>query len=187
MGVGYENARPDFHRPLSVGYCPVPGARCRCHSPKGAPAGYPGRALGFHHSQAVEAIGRAIKPENRNLYPPRKEWLAIRAEVLDREGNACAFCRVENGALGYRQEDGRFIDLAGLVVDSKNARRNGLIRIVLTVAHLDHNPQNNGAPGARPNLAALCQRCHLRHDLKHHRDNSRKTRAANKGQEALPL
>ncbi len=34
-------------------------------------------------------------------------------------------------------------------------------RVVLTVAHLDHNPRNNYLS----NLAALCQRCHNRHDF----------------------
>lgn len=33
---------------------------------------------------------------------------------------------------------------------------------ILTVDHLDDDPSNNGVPGARPNLIALCQRCHLR-------------------------
>ena len=34
--------------------------------------------------------------------------------------------------------------------------------IVLTIAHLDHDPRNNDAA----NLKALCQRCHNRHDAK---------------------
>ena len=42
-------------------------------------------------------------------------------------------------------------------------------RVVLTVAHLDHDKANNRFG----NLAALCQRCHLRYDLPHH-INSRK-------------
>ena len=38
-------------------------------------------------------------------------------------------------------------------------------RVVLAVAHLDHDPGNN-----RPrNLAALCQSCHMRHDAAEHR------------------
>ena len=38
-------------------------------------------------------------------------------------------------------------------------------RVVLSTCHLDHDPQNN-TPG---NLAALCQRCHLLHDVPEHR------------------
>ena len=40
-------------------------------------------------------------------------------------------------------------------------------RVVLTVAHIDHNKDNNRFD----NLAALCQRCHLKHDLPQHIDN----------------
>ena len=37
--------------------------------------------------------------------------------------------------------------------------------VVLACAHLDHDPGNN----APANLAALCQRCHMRHDAAEHR------------------
>jgi 5-methylcytosine-specific restriction endonuclease McrA len=36
--------------------------------------------------------------------------------------------------------------------------------VVLTVAHLDHDKTNNSFF----NLKALCQKCHLKHDLKYH-------------------
>lgn len=36
--------------------------------------------------------------------------------------------------------------------------------VVLTVAHLDHTPENC----ADDNLEAMCQRCHLRYDRHHH-------------------
>ena len=39
--------------------------------------------------------------------------------------------------------------------------------VVLTVAHIDHDKTNNRFN----NLAALCQRCHLKHDLPHHINN----------------
>lgn len=42
----------------------------------------------------------------------------------------------------------------------------------LTVAHLDHDKRNNRLK----NLRALCQRCHLRYDIKRHVRN----RAQNK-------
>lgn len=37
-------------------------------------------------------------------------------------------------------------------------------RVVLATAHIDRNTDNNKFD----NLAALCQRCHLRHDLGQH-------------------
>lgn len=40
-------------------------------------------------------------------------------------------------------------------------------KVVLTVAHVDHDKTNNRFT----NLAALCQRCHLSHDIKQHVDN----------------
>jgi glyoxylase-like metal-dependent hydrolase (beta-lactamase superfamily II) len=36
--------------------------------------------------------------------------------------------------------------------------------VVLSAAHLDHDPGNNAAR----NLAALCQRCHINHDRPYH-------------------
>ena len=57
------------------------------------------------------------------------------------------------------------------------------IVIVLTVAHLDHNPANNDPS----NLAALCQRCHLRHDAAQHAASARHTRDRKRGQMTLGL
>jgi 5-methylcytosine-specific restriction endonuclease McrA len=46
--------------------------------------------------------------------------------------------------------------------------------VVLTVAHLDHTPENV----APANLKAWCQRCHLTYDAAHHAQNAAATRAA---------
>lgn len=45
-------------------------------------------------------------------------------------------------------------------------------RIVLTIAHLDHTPENNDPA----NLRAWCQRCHNRYDAPHRRRNAARTR-----------
>ena len=50
-------------------------------------------------------------------------------------------------------------------------------RVVLTVAHLDHDPENCD-PG---NLKALCQRCHLAYDADHHAETRKRTRFAKQG------
>ena len=47
-------------------------------------------------------------------------------------------------------------------------------RVVLTVAHIDHNRDNNSFF----NLAALCQRCHLRHDKAQHAATKARNKAA---------
>lgn len=52
-----------------------------------------------------------------------------------------------------------------------------IIRIVLTIAHLDHTPENCDPA----NLAAMCQRHHLAYDHDHHRANAQATRRANAG------
>jgi hypothetical protein len=96
-----------------------------------------------------------IKPENRKSCP--RNWKEIRAEVLERAGNKCEKCgRMNQFWYDPCNED--------------------CVYVVLTVAHLDHDPTNNGTPGDRPNLAALCQRCRNRHDAKKRAQHARKTR-----------
>jgi hypothetical protein len=51
-----------------------------------------------------------------------------------------------------------------------------MVKIVLTVAHIDHNPENM----AEENLASLCQMHHLRHDAEQHRYNAMLTREKKK-------
>ena len=94
-----------------------------------------------------------IKAENRAKYPPT--WKAIRAVILERAGNNCEGsplypeCRVRNYSLHP-------------VTGS---------RVILTVAHLDHNPENCELT----NLRAWCQRCHLAYDRDAHLRNAKKT------------
>jgi hypothetical protein len=97
-----------------------------------------------------------IRPENRARYP--KNWKAISSSIRDRAGQRCEGtpmypdCRAENGQ-------------PHPVTGS---------RVVLTVAHLDHMPENCDPA----NLRALCQRCHLTYDAKHHARTSYATRKA---------
>lgn len=87
-----------------------------------------------------------IRPENRNRYP--ENWKAISRARREAAGWRCegspAYpdCRAVNGE-------------PHPVTGSK---------VVLTVAHLDHAPENV----ADDNLRAWCQRCHLTYDAKHH-------------------
>lgn len=97
-----------------------------------------------------------IKPENRARYPAN--WKEVRAAILKRAGHCCEGspahpdCRAAN--YEPHPETGSLV--------------------VLTIAHLDHQPENN----APENLAAWCQRCHLQYDAEHHRINAWKTRRA---------
>lgn len=115
-----------------------------------------------------------IRPENKKLYP--KNWKQIRNDILKRANNKCEFCGVDNYAEGYRDKNGNFIKSEGMQQEADILDGEKIIRIVLTVAHLDHNPQNNDYN----NLKALCQRCHLRHDIEQHKESR-------KNNKVLPL
>ena len=112
-----------------------------------------------------------IRPENKKLYP--QNWKRIREKILQRAKNKCEFCGVENYAIGYRDENGKFIETVGIgEQDAAFLDKEKLIKIVLTIAHLHHNPLNND----ENNLRALCQRCHLRYDLEHHKETRKKNK-----------
>ena len=87
-----------------------------------------------------------IRPENKRRYPP--DWPQISLEVRERAGWVC------EGSPAY--PDCRAVNSDPHPVTGS--------RVVLTVAHLDHTPENVGEPGNRPNLKAWCQRCHLTYD-----------------------
>lgn len=124
-----------------------------------------------------------IRPENKQRYP--KDWKRIADAIRVRAGQRCegspAFpdCRVPNGAVGYRVGGrwvhlGESVDAAGLAIDAAVEDGFKVTRIVLTVAHLDHTPEN-----CEPqNLKALCQRCHLFYDREHHAQTAYATRKA---------
>lgn len=97
-----------------------------------------------------------IRPENKVRYP--KNWKQIATSIRERAGNRCEGspdfpnCRAENGQ--QHPETGS--------------------RVVLTVAHLDHTPEN-----CEPeNLRAMCQRCHLNYDKHHHAKTAYATKKA---------
>lgn len=82
------------------------------------------------------------------------------------------FCGVENYAEGYRDCDGNFIESYGMQQETDALDGEKIIKIVLTVAHLDHNPQNCNPE----NLRALCQKCHLTYDIEHHKETRRNSK-----------
>ena len=109
-------------------------------------------------------------PIDYRRYPPN--WKAIRSTILERAGHRCERCGLPNYAIGYRNWAGVFVPTPGCtpgqpVPQTKGAK---FFRIILTVAHLDHDIANNQPS----NLLALCQQCHLRHDAAHHAQNRRK-------------
>ena len=107
-----------------------------------------------------------IRPENQKLYPGggtgSKEWAAIRAAILKRADDCCELCGVPNHEVIERWGQGLWDWM------SAEWGVNGTY-IVLTIAHLDHDPRNSDPS----NLKALCQRCHNRHDAKDRAKNRR--------------
>lgn len=105
-------------------------------------------------------------PCDYSKYPP--DWFTrIRPAILKRARNRCEFCGVLNGEYGMRDKDGNWM--------GDEPGEGEMIRIVLTIAHLNHDITDN-----RPeNLAALCQRCHLNHDRKQHLANRWKNKYKN--------
>lgn len=123
-------------------------------------------------------------PCNYSLYP--KNWKQIRQQILEREGHRCKFCGVKNYDVGYRDKNEYWHPIEQSHqgnLDAEDTRAAGfkIIKIVLTVAHLNHDINENGPE----NLAALCQLHHLRHDIHYHKKNSRETIKNKKGLQNL--
>jgi hypothetical protein len=120
-------------------------------------------------------------PINYQEYHPK--WKLISKLIrFNRAKNKCEWCGINNGAVVKRNTNGSFRfpcatewNMIHSRIKYSNSNTNeslkyhGFTKIVLTVAHIDHNKQNNRFI----NLAALCQRCHLNHDLKQHINNRR--------------
>lgn len=124
-------------------------------------------------------------PIDYKKYP--KDWKTrIRPDILKRAENKCEMCGVENGKSVWRGEwcgepcyqyddtgvihnadDG---DIIGINYVTHIEKCNKGTIIVLTIAHLDHDINNNDYG----NLKALCQRCHLHHDKGQHGETRRK-------------
>jgi hypothetical protein len=117
------------------------------------------------------------------------DWKQISAAIREREGNRCKVCGVPNHAYIVRSSedseryiifdmqeavytwpDGSWIRMSEL---PDEFQENKHVKVVLTVAHLNHDTTDN----SDSNLAALCQLHHLRHDAQFHAQNAKRTRA----------
>ena len=111
----------------------------------------------------MNEISKRKKAERLARYPV--DWKRISKTIRMRAGERCE-CEGECGL--HRDHPGprRCEELNGR--PAKWARG----KVVLTVAHLNHLPEDCRAE----NLKAMCQRCHLRYDAKHHSANAKATR-----------
>ena len=99
-----------------------------------------------------------IRPEMRSRYPA--DWkLRSRFVRFYRAKNRCEWCGVPNGA--YRRRGTGDFRMSLEVAAANGWEASEISKVVLTVAHVhDHRPE----AASLLNLAALCQRCHNRHD-----------------------
>ena len=74
-----------------------------------------------------------IKPENKNRYP--ENWKSIRMDILKRANNCCEFCGIQNYSL-----------------------RDSGAKVVLTIAHLNHTPEDCRYENYRQGLV-FCTAC----------------------------
>ena len=135
-----------------------------------------------------------IRPENKGRYPAN--WVSeIRPRILARAGNCCEGspmypdCRVPDG--WYRDNETGLTYPAHIAADLERRQYpdwGRLTRIVLTIAHLNHVPEDC----RDENLRAWCQRCHCTYDAKIHAQHANETRRKRKAlkdlfePEALP-
>ncbi len=110
-----------------------------------------------------------MTPMDRSKYPP--DWPAISKKIRKLAEWRCE-CRGRCG-----------LDHGGERCGAANGEPHPVTgsRVVLTVAHLDHDTTNNGDS----NLMALCQRCHLALDADQHAISAHRTRERKKGQAQL--
>ena len=133
-----------------------------------------------------------IRAENKARYP--KEWSQISKAIRERAGHQCEGCGVPDQAMIRRgtsiegipvwrlasstaYEDGQSAIDGETVPDTgeDTAGWGPIVKAVLTVAHLDHQPEN-----CEPaNLRAWCQRCHNVYDAPmRRRGNKSRAKAA---------
>jgi hypothetical protein len=107
-----------------------------------------------------------IRASEKGRYPP--DWKTISRRIRERAGGRCE-CEGECGL--HRTHPGPRRCVEQHAEPAKWARG----RVILTVAHLNHEPGDC----SDTNLRAMCQRCHLRYDAPHHQRNAAQTRRAN--------
>ena len=108
------------------------------------------------------------------------DWPAISRTIRERPRSKCEKCGVANYAVGARDHIGVWHD-ADAIDGMSASQGDGLwqdgypkiIKIVLTVHHIDFDISNNDPS----NLACLCQLHHFQADAQHHAANAKVTRA----------
>lgn len=119
-----------------------------------------------------------------SIYP--SDWPAISKAARLRAGNQCEWCGIPNLSIIHRGVVDKFQWITdetwqALPTTEKLLWNGNESKIVLTVAHYDHDTTNNDSS----NLKCLCNRCHLNHDAQHHAKNAKVTRTRKKIQKII--
>lgn len=142
-------------------------------------------------------------PINYKKYPEnwkteiRPAVMARAGEVRDSSGKiiteaCCEECKVKNHEKGARNFKGEWKterEINGMNSDAGEWNFQHIktfpkiTKIVLTVAHLDHDSGNKNISIER--LRAWCQRCHLNYDRERHMENRKKNADKKKGIQSL--
>lgn len=128
-------------------------------------------------------------PIDYSLYP--KDWRVIRLRILERAQHKCEFCGVPNHIEVMRDNEGKWLP-ADEALDQMEkmpywrfceiwGRTQTPTKIVLTIAHIDHDIANN----SDDNLKALCQKCHLAHDTEQRSQSRKRNRDKKIGQKRM--
>lgn len=113
-------------------------------------------------------------PIDYSRYPPNWKKEIVPA-VLSRANNCCEICLLQNGQEVFTiklcvKEQGKYKLQSIWFRDERDAKREdkgrgvGKVKVVLTIAHLDHDEENHDVSLDR--LMAMCQMCHCRYDAK---------------------
>ena len=122
-----------------------------------------------------------MKKSKRERYNQDWEMTSLRIRTV-RAQNRCEQCGIHNLAIIKRFKEGIYrqatvdelrqlfeIRASFGVKEMTAIRMMKLTKVIITVAHLDHNEKNDD----ESNLRALCQRCHILHDKVDNRIRSR--------------
>lgn len=137
-------------------------------------------------------------PIDYKRYPNAWKELSRRIR-FERAKGRCEQCGAKHGSYIYRipDSDGEYATTTWhsdrcTVFDKNGAEVDEIARddvnwikptkVILTVAHLNHDITDN----RDENLRALCQRCHLRHDIEQHQRSRAETRRRNQGLQSIP-
>lgn len=114
-------------------------------------------------------------PINYTKYPP--DWEERRKRILKRANNCCEKCGVANGILVYSvklyggghewfmwRNQAEAMARCLWKIENVGEPIVRLVKVVLTIAHLDHDEENWNVEDER--LEAMCQLCHLQYDIK---------------------